>query len=119
MKAAKILAIVGEGAETLAHAVAERLHIPCAVIRAEDAASECIAITDYLTDHGKQFSVLAVGASACDYPPSALLLAARTTLCAMHGTNASFPDCTATPESTVEDVVAKWLSPEILSSFSG
>ncbi len=121
MRAANILAIVGTDAEILGAAIAARLHIPH--IRTSDAgavttpADECRAITECCTANATKFTVLTASAETLAYPPSLVVLSAKTTLCALSETPVMFADMTLSQSASVEDVVSRWLSAEILATF--
>ena len=126
MKAASVLTVIAPDA-VRATEVAARLHIPIfdthsaiASLPAEVAfAEECRMIATFLSENGTKFSVLAATPASLYYPPTALMLAARTTVCALGDTPCDMADISLPTDATVDAIVGAWLSPELLSSFQG
>ena len=126
MKAASVLTIVAMDTARSAE-VAARLHIPhfstCAAVAdlptEASTAEECRMIATFFSENGTKFSILSVTPDALFYPPTALMLSARTTLCVLGEFPFGPADIRLPEAATVDQIVGAWLSSELLSSFQG
>lgn len=125
MKASNILTVIAADAAR-ANEVATRLHIPLLDTKAATQAlpseiafaEECRIVATFLSDNASKFSVLATTQAALQYPPTALMLSARTTICFLGDVRNTMADICLPSSATVDEIVGAWLSPELLSSFS-
>ena len=124
MKAASILTLICAD-PARATEVSARLHIPvCDTRTAVQAlprelafAEECRMIATFLSENGSKFSILSASDTALAYPPTALMLSARTTICVLGEDPSGMADLTLPCDASVDAIVGEWLSPELLSSF--
>ena len=126
MKASSVLTLIAAD-PTRAVEVATRLHIPLfetntavQALPADTAlAEECRTVATFLSENGGKFSVLSVSVAALTYPPTALMLSARTTVCFLGDAPCDLADVSLPSDASVDQIVGAWLSPELLSSFRG